>query len=182
VIHDTLDHGRGEDAPLESKGMEKSIDRYWPMPLRILLGISFLYHGLPKLGAGHAGFTAMLSQMGIPATDLVAWLVGLLEVVGGIALIAGAFVSIFTVLLVIEMLVAMFTVHLPHGFSFINIVGSTPQGPQFGMPGVETNLLYIAGLLALLLGGPGPLSVDERVWRPESKLRLPWRHERPARA
>jgi putative oxidoreductase len=158
--------------------MEKSIDRYWPMPLRILLGIAFLYHGLPKLGAGHAGFTGMLRQMGLPAPDILAWLVGLLEVVGGIALIVGAFVSIFTVLLVLEMLVAMFTVHLPHGFSFINIVGSTPQGPQFGMPGVEGNLLYIAGLLALLLGGPGPLSVDERVWKPESRLRLPWRHAR----
>ncbi len=39
----------------------------------------------------------------------------------------------------------------------------TPQGPQFGMPGAEVNLLYIAALLALLIGGPGPLSVDERL-------------------
>ncbi len=161
--------------------MEQSIDRYWPLPLRILLGFSFLYHGLPKLAGGHAGFMGMLQKMGMPAPDLLAWLVGLLEVVGGIALILGAFVSIFTVLLVIEMLVAMFTVHLPAGFGFINIIGSTPQGPQFGPPGVEVSLLFIAGLLALLLGGPGPLSVDERVWKPESPLRLPWRHhERPA--
>ncbi len=162
--------------------MDRNIDRYWPMPLRILLGIAFLYHGLPKLGPGHAGFMGMLRSMGLPAPDLVAWLLGLLEVVGGVALIIGAFVSIFTVLLVIEMLVAMFTVHLPHGFNFVNVVGTTAQGPQFGLPGAEVNLLYISALLALLLGGPGPLSVDERVWKPESPLRLPWRHARPARA
>jgi putative oxidoreductase len=161
--------------------MDKNLDRYWPLPLRVLLGIAFLYHGLPKLAGGHAGFVDSLQKMGLPAPELWGWFVALVEVIGGVALIAGAFVSIFTLLLIIEMLVAMFTVHLPHGFSFVNIVGTTPQGPQFGMPGVEVNLLYIAALLSLLLGGPGPLSVDERVWKPESPLRLPWRHEPPAR-
>ncbi len=161
--------------------MDKKLDRYWPLPLRILLGIAFLYHGLPKFVGGHAGFVGMLQKMGLPAPEFWAWLVALVEVVGGIALIVGAFVSIFAILLIIEMLVAMFMVHLPHGFGFLNITGMTPQGPQFGMPGVEVNLLYIAGLLSLLLGGPGPLSVDERVLKPESPLRLPWRHEPPAR-
>ncbi len=166
---------------MEKVKVETAIDRYWPLPLRILLGISFVYHGLPKLGAAHAGFMATLQRMGVPAPDLAAWALGLLEVLGGVALVLGAFVSVFTVLLIIEMLVAMFLVHLPNGFSFLNIVGSTPQGPRFGPPGVEVNLLFIAGLLALLLGGPGPLSVDERVWKPESPLRLPWRHDRPVR-
>jgi putative oxidoreductase len=36
----------------------------------------------------------------------------------------------------------------------------TAEGPQFGPPGYEINLLYIAGLLALILGGAGPLSID----------------------
>jgi putative oxidoreductase len=36
----------------------------------------------------------------------------------------------------------------------------TADGPQFGPPGYEINLLYIAGLLALMLGGAGPLSID----------------------
>ncbi|MBI4545043.1 MAG: hypothetical protein HY703_07610 [Gemmatimonadetes bacterium] len=36
----------------------------------------------------------------------------------------------------------------------------TPEGPQFGLPGFEVNLLYIAGLLALLLAGAGTLSLD----------------------
>jgi putative oxidoreductase len=58
------------------------------------------------------------------------------------------------------MLVAMFTVHLRYGFSAINTIGLTADGPQFGPPGYEVNLLCIAGLLALILGGAGPFSID----------------------
>ena len=58
------------------------------------------------------------------------------------------------------MVVALFTVHLGAGFSFMNIIGMSEAGPQFGIPGFEINLLYIAGLSALLLGGAGALSVD----------------------
>jgi len=54
----------------------------------------------------------------------------------------------------------MFTVNIKYGFSAINTIGLTPEGPQFGPPGYEINLLYIAGLVALMLGGAGPLAVD----------------------
>jgi len=59
-----------------------------------------------------------------------------------------------------SMLVAMFTVHVRYGFSAINTIGLTKDGPVFGPPGYEVSLLYIAGLLVLVLGVPGPLSVD----------------------
>ena len=62
--------------------------------------------------------------------------------------------------LIVLMLVAMFTVHLRNGFSSINTIGLTEAGPQFGPPGYEVNLLYVSGLLALISGGAGPLSVD----------------------
>jgi hypothetical protein len=62
--------------------------------------------------------------------------------------------------LIVMMLVAMFTVHLRYGFSAINTIGLTADGPQFSPPGYEVNLLYIAGLLALILGGAGPLAID----------------------
>jgi putative oxidoreductase len=63
----------------------------------------------------------------------------------------------------VMMLVAMVTVHLRNGFSAINTIGLTDAGPQFGPPGVEVNLLYLGGLLGLVLGGAGPLSIDR--WR-----------------
>ena len=72
----------------------------------------------------------------------------------------GAFVAIISIPLILSMLGAMFTVNIKYGFSAINTIGLTPDGPQFGPPGYEINLLYIAGLVALILGGAGPLSID----------------------
>ena len=62
---------------------------------------------------------------------------------------------------------AIFTVHLPYGFSSIKLMAVTATGAQFGPVGYECNLLYLACLLALVLGGPGPLSIDGflKKWR-----------------
>jgi hypothetical protein len=70
------------------------------------------------------------------------------------------------------MLVAMFTVHLRYGFSAINTIGLTADGPQFGPPGYEVNLLYIAGLLALILGGAGAFSIDRLLARRKRRREL----------
>jgi len=58
------------------------------------------------------------------------------------------------------LLVAMFKVHLPYGFSSVKLVAVTAAGPQFGPPGYECNLLYLACLATLVLGGSGPLGID----------------------
>ena len=72
----------------------------------------------------------------------------------------GAFVAIISIPLIFSMLGAMFTVNIKYGFSAVKTIGLTPEGPQFGPPGYEINLLYIAGLVALILDGSGPLSID----------------------
>jgi putative oxidoreductase len=54
----------------------------------------------------------------------------------------------------------MFTVHLPYGFSSIKLQAVTAAGAQFGPPGYETDLLYLACLAALVFAGPGMLAVD----------------------
>ena len=135
-----------------------------PLFPRFILGFGFVYHGFPKLflPGEREAFVAMLQTVGIEQAGLVAWVVGALEFVGGLALIAGAFVLIFGTLLTINMLVALFTVHLPQGFSFIHMTGMTEAGPTFGMPGYEVPLLYIAGLAVLIFGGAGAFSVDRR--------------------
>ena len=143
--------------------MKKEWARYAPVVLRVMLAIGFLYHGLPKLGgAGHGQFQGMLGMIGVPAPGLMSWLVAIVEVAGALALLAGAYTTIVSLLLLVEMLVAIIKVHGANGFSFMHIKGMTEQGPQFGMPGYEVNLLYIAMLLALVLGGAGKWSVDER--------------------
>lgn len=165
--------------------MEKKWRRWAPMPLRLMIGFAFMYHGAPKLftAAGHEAFVGFLKGFGIPVAGLTAWLVAILEVAGGLALLVGAFTAVVSGLLIVEMLVALFVVHLPHGFNFINITGMTESGPQFGMPGYEVNLLYIAGLLALVLGGAGKLSIDELLARSsvEECLRSPSGDERSRR-
>ena len=153
-----------------------------PLPLRLIIGIGMMYHGWPKLfdAQQHAGFAGNLQALGFPAPGALAWLVGLLEVFGGLALILGAFVTILSVLFIIEMLVAMFTVHLPAGFSFMHITGMSPQGPTFGLPGYEVNLLYIAGLLSLIFSGAGAYSVDEAMARRRATARTADVGARPA--
>jgi putative oxidoreductase len=163
--------------------MDRTVRALWPLPLRIVLAVGFVYHGLPKLGAaGHASFAGMLRQLGIPLPELAAWAIGLLEVLGGIALLVGFLTALAAALLAIEMIVAMLEVHLPYGFGFLHITGMTPQGPVLSMPGIEVNLLYLAALLALFLGGPGPLSVDEGVLGPGSRVKPPWLRARTATA
>ena len=130
------------------------------MPIRLVIGFGFAVHGWAKLSRGPAGFAKLLDWIGAPLPLATAWLSMLLELLGGLAIIAGAFVEVVGVPLIVVMLVAMFTVHLRNGFSSINTVGLTPAGPLFGPPGYEVNLLYVSGLLTLIAAGPGPWSVD----------------------
>src|ERR1700682_6491468 len=105
--------------------MSGKLSEWGPLPLRLILGFSFIYHGFPKVSSleGHQTFAKMLSGMSVPAPGVMAWVVGLVEVAGGVVLIVGAFVVVASVLLAVDMLVAMFKVHLAAGFSFINIKG-----------------------------------------------------------
>lgn len=136
-----------------------------PVPLRLIIGFGFMAHGWAKLNRGPAGFAKLLDQIGAPLPETTAWVSTLVELLGGAAIFAGAFVAIVSIPLIIMMLVAMFTVHLRYGFSSVNTIGLTAEGPQFGPPGYEINLLYIAGLLALILGGAGTLSIDRLLLR-----------------
>jgi putative oxidoreductase len=131
-----------------------------PIPIRMILGVGFIAHGWAKWIRGPAAFAELLKQAHVPLPVANAWLVTLLEIFGGVALLLGAFVTIVSVPLILSMLGAMFTVNIKYGFSAVNTIGLTPDGPQFGPPGYEINLLYIAGLVALILSGAGPLSID----------------------
>src|SRR5215475_12108293 len=134
--------------------------KWAPLPLRLIVGYGFLAHGWAKLSRGPEGFARLLEQIGTPLPGVMAWVSTFIEILGGLAILAGAFVAAVSVPLIVMMLVAMFTVHLRYGFSAINTIGLTADGPQFGPPGIEVNLLYIACLVALILGGAGIFSTD----------------------
>ncbi len=136
------------------------IARWAPIPLRVIVGYGFMEHGFAKLAKGPDAFANILQAIGVPGPHFMAWSTILVEIFGGLAVILGAFVTLASLPMAAVLLVAMFTVHLPYGFSAIKLIAVTATGAHFGPPGYEVNLLYLACLSALVLGGSGPLAID----------------------
>lgn len=99
----------------------------------------------------------------MPLPDLFGWATVLVEIIGGLLILFGALVPLVSIPMIIVLIVAIFTVHLPNGFSSIKLLTYDKAGAHFGQPGYETDLLYLAGLVALCLGGAGPLSIDQHL-------------------
>jgi len=133
---------------------------YAAIPLRLIVGYGFLAHGLAKWFKGADHFAAILGATGVPLPHLMAWVTIGTEIVIGIAFLLGAFVSLAAIPGIVLLAVAIFTVHLPYGFSSIKLIGVENGRAQFGPPGYECDLLYIACMVALVLIGPSPWSVD----------------------
>lgn len=143
---------------------------WFPVPLRLIVGCGFMEHGFAKILHGPEGFAAILQALGVPAPHLMAWLTILVEVFGGLAILLGAFVALASLPMAVVLLVAIFTVHLPYGFSSIKLLAVTVTGAHFGQPGYECDLLYLACLAALVLGGSGPWSVDGLIGKRHASL------------
>lgn len=130
--------------------------------LRLCVGAVFAAHGAQKLfgawgGPGLAGTTTMVAGLGLDPAYPLAILLAVTEFAGGLMLIAGGGTLWASLALAIDMAVAVWKVHYQNGF-FMNWTQAPHQGH-----GMEYSLVLIGGLVALMLGGPGALSVDE--WR-----------------
>jgi len=136
------------------------LERWAPIPLRLIVGYGFMAHGYAKIVNGPGHFAHILHAMGVPAPEVMGWATILVELAGGFAVLLGAFVPLASVPMAAVLLVAMFTVHLPYGFSSVKLQAVTAAGAKFGPPGYEIDLLYLACLAALVLGGSGPVAVD----------------------
>jgi putative oxidoreductase len=129
---------------------------YAMLPLRLAIGAIFLAHGWPKLmrllspgeGPGLAGY---LMSLGIPAPELMAWVVALSEVIGGVALVVGVLTRLAAIPLIIDMIVIILVAKR-----------TAPFVQSFDQPGTGTELDYLilGGLLTLLLSGPGKPAID----------------------
>jgi putative oxidoreductase len=142
--------------------------RYSALPLRFIVGYGFLAHGLAKVFKGPVAFAAILHAAGVPASQPMAWATILVEILGGIALLLGAFVSLVSIPAISLLVVAITAVHLPNGFSSIRLLSFSNGRAQFGPPGYECDLLYIACIAALVLAGPSPWSVDALLKREDT--------------
>jgi uncharacterized membrane protein YphA (DoxX/SURF4 family) len=136
--------------------MKKPLNpRLGQMILRVVLGLIFVAHGGAKFLGGVGGTVVFFGSLGIPLPFVAAWVITLLEFVGGMFLIVGLFVVPTAILLAVHMLAGIILDQIPNFF----VIGPDAAG------GYEFNLLLIAGLLSLLLGGPGLAAVDSRMQR-----------------
>lgn len=145
----------------ESAGIKRYTDAVAPYTLtwlRILVGITFLLHGLPKF-SNLAGFSGFMGSLGVPLSGVMGPFIAILEVVGGLLLIIGLGVRWASLLFAVEMLVAALLVKFPNlGFIAPQDVPGT---------GAEIDLLLMAAALVLFGYGAGPLSVDRNLLRRE---------------
>lgn len=114
------------------------------LAIRAVVGIAFIFHGLPKI----ANPAAFAGQMGLPGWlgFVAAWT----EVIGGGLLALGLFTPLAALFLTAQMIGALAVVHLPHGDPFVNTGGSS----------FELAAVYLAVSVAYLLAGPGAYSLD----------------------
>lgn len=136
------------------------LHRFAPLPVRFAIGYGFMAHGYAKIAKNPEHFAAILHALNVPAPHFMAWATIVIELLGGFAIMCGAFVPIATVPMLVVLLVATLTVHLQFGFTSIKLMDVVNGVPVFGPPGYETDLLYAVGLLTLLAGGAGPFAVD----------------------
>ena len=130
--------------------------RYGLAILRIVLGIAMLVHGWGKLSGGVdnvAGFFG--GTLGIPAPGLMAWVVTIVELVGGILLVVGFLTPIAGILITLDMLGAILFAYLLRGAPFI-----AENGQQISW---EKEAVFAAAALCIVLAGPGAWSVDDVV-------------------
>jgi len=120
--------------------------------LRLALGATFVYHGW-QLTMGVHGFAEHLATMPaiLPKTAW-AYLAAYGQLVGGISVMLGLLARLGTLPLIVSMVVAIVTVHAPHGFDIQH-------------HGYEYNLNLIAMSLMILLAGPGLISLDAFLFR-----------------
>ena len=126
--------------------------------LRLALGLIFVLHGWMNVAGGQEAFIReMLTMAGWSAPDLVVWLLTLLELLGGLALLLGIFTREAALLLAVEMIVAVALFHVRQGF-FIVAVPNVPLAYGF-----EYHLALISGLVCLAFAGPGRLAFQNRI-------------------
>ncbi len=134
-----------------------------PLVLRVVLGGLFVWHGIDKFDTGISMVEGAFRGWDVPAPGLTAPLTAVVEIAAGTALVLGIGTRIAAMLLSVVSIGALIYVKQDLG-----IISSTP------MPGAELDLALLAGNIALIVHGPGPISLDHQLGiepRESSELR-----------
>ena len=135
---------------MDLKKLMSASDSWGLLGLRLVTGMIFIAHGLPKFGfmadSGIESTAAWLGGLGVPFPTLSAILVASSETIGGMMLIVGFMTRIAAATQVFAMLIAVFLVHWSNGL--------------MGSGGYQWALLMTAAAFALMMDGAGRYSVD----------------------
>jgi len=122
-----------------------------PLVLRLVIGGLFIWHGIDKFDAGISMIEDMFTMWGVPAPSLAAPVTAVVEIVAGVLLVVGLGTRVAAMALGAVMIGALIYVKQDLG-----IISSVP------MPGAELDLALLAGLVAVIVLGPGRLSLDHQ--------------------
>jgi len=127
--------------------MFRWLDRVQPLgllALRVVLGVIMVAHGYPKVFGGLSKHAAMVHSLGVPGW--LGYVSAFAEFGGGLLLILGLFTRFAAFAVCINMLVAVFKVHLKNGLT--------------GQGGYEFSLSLATVAFALIFFGAGPIAAD----------------------
>lgn len=127
--------------------------------LRLVLGATFLIHGFAKFQGGIGNIVGFFESVGIPG--FLAYIVAIIELVGGFALILGLGTRVISAFLSIIMIGAILTVKLPLGF-----LGNGQ------MAGYELDVALLAMAVSLVITGSSLYSIDS-LFQKSQKTNLP---------
>ncbi|BDY12448.1 hypothetical protein HCR_07600 [Hydrogenimonas cancrithermarum] len=122
--------------------------------LRLILAYGFYEPAMMKW-SDISAVSEWFGSMGMPFPTLNAYMAATTELTGVVLLTLGFLTRLISVPLIVVMMVAIFTVHLPHGFSA-------------GENGFEIPLYYMIMLFALVAHGPGRFSLDRMIFKEDA--------------
>jgi putative oxidoreductase len=120
--------------------------------VRVMAGLIIFVAALEKYTAmGFSGFSAVATQLSIPAASFWGVFIPLLELIGGVLILVGLGTRWVAVLFVIEYFVTSFLLKVPR------------PAPFGGWDSMRIDLMLFSTAIALVLVGPGALALDSLV-------------------
>lgn len=124
-----------------------------PTFLRVVLGLTMFWHGYKKFDDGIDITKQFFDFLGIPAPGLMAYLIAILELVGGLLLVFGVLSRLVSLAFIVTLLFAVIRYKYGEDVGYIGADGA----------GAELDWTLIAGFLMLAVNGPGPFSADAQL-------------------
>jgi len=141
--------------------------------VRFMAGGVFFWEGILKFVYTNQG-VGRFTKLGIPFPGPTANFVAVLEIVGGLLLMAGLLTRAIAIPFVIEMIVAILStkISLYLGTSPLPLPPAPPKvGPWAVLHEIRSDYAQIMSVMFLMIAGPGPWSVDAVLGRARALAR-----------